>query len=95
MLAKYIKTRNLPYCPFEPSAKAGSTKARQNIQNFVEWARCLGLSSPDIFSVEDLTSMRDQRRIIFGLYDVARRTRMLRVPRLVWLERLNYILNPK
>jgi hypothetical protein len=95
VLAKYIKSRNLPYCPFEPTAKAGSTKARENIQNFIDWAQCLGLSSPAIFSVEDLTTLRDQRRIIYGLFDVARRTRMLRVPRLVWLERLNYMPNPK
>ncbi len=35
---------------------------------------------------------RDERRVIYGLYDVARRTRQLRVPRLVWLERIRYLV---
>eukprot|EP00730_Choanoeca_flexa_P000927 TRINITY_DN10400_c0_g1_i2.p1 TRINITY_DN10400_c0_g1~~TRINITY_DN10400_c0_g1_i2.p1 ORF type:complete len:238 (+),score=39.30 TRINITY_DN10400_c0_g1_i2:3-716(+) len=91
VLAKYIKTRGIHYCRFEPLAKAGTDKARVNITNFIVWARELGLKDPDVFEVEDLTQLRDERRVLWGLMDVARRTRRIRVPRLVWLERMRYL----
>eukprot|EP00045_Choanoeca_perplexa_P013807 m.158188 g.158188 ORF g.158188 m.158188 type:complete len:1377 (+) comp16461_c0_seq1:123-4253(+) len=91
VLANYIKTRNVNYCRFEPLAKAGTDKARVNLTNFIVWARSLGLQDPDVFEVEDLTELRDERRVLWGLMDVARRTRRIRVPRLVWLERMRYL----
>ena len=91
MLAKYIKTRNLPYCAFEPKAKAGTQRGRQNVENFIAWARDLGLRDPDVFNADDLIRIKDARRVLWGLLDVARRTRRMRLPRTVWLERLKHL----
>jgi hypothetical protein len=59
------------------------------------WGGGFSLKNPDVFAVEDLVHLRDERRVIWGLYDIARRTRFVRVPRLVWLERLRYMQRPK
>lgn len=91
VLAKYIKTRNLPYCAFEPKAKAGTQRGRQNVENFIAWARDLGLRDPDVFNADDLIRIKDARRVLWGLLDVARRTRRMRLPRTVWLERLKHL----
>ncbi|EGD74238.1 hypothetical protein PTSG_06248 [Salpingoeca rosetta] len=91
VLGNYIKTRNIPYCPFEPKAKPGTTKARDNVNNFIRWARELGITDPDVFRADDLLHLKDPRRVLWGLFDVARRTRAIRVPRVVWLERLRYM----
>eukprot|EP01147_Barroeca_monosierra_P009165 gene9166-1457_t len=90
-----ITHRNIEYCPFDQKAKAGTAKARQNVCNFIKWAQGLGLVHPDAFSPDDLLQLKDARRVISALYDIARRTRQLRVPRLVWLERLKHLQQPK
>ncbi|EDQ90370.1 uncharacterized protein MONBRDRAFT_32092 [Monosiga brevicollis MX1] len=90
-LAEFIRTRPLQYCRYEPIARSGTDKAHSNINNFIEWARSLGLENPDVFELEDLTELRDERRFIWSLYDVARRTRGIRVPRLVWIERIRFL----
>ena len=66
--------------------RAGTLAARQNVKNFLAWAKTLQLDN--LFEPDDLCKFEDEDRIVWALYDVARRTRCMRVPKLVWLERL-------
>eukprot|EP00052_Salpingoeca_macrocollata_P020586 m.173372 g.173372 ORF g.173372 m.173372 type:complete len:1318 (+) comp21301_c0_seq1:96-4049(+) len=88
VLKDYIRGRTLKPPKFTPSCPRGSNAARENVQNFITWARGLGLASPDVFGVDDCVRVNyNPRRIIYGLYDVAYRTRRFPIPRLVWMMR--------
>jgi hypothetical protein len=65
---------------------AGSQAARLNIIAFLDWAQGLGLAKPGAFEVDDLFMYQNQKAVIFGLFDVARRCRT-RVPKFVSFER--------
>ena len=66
-----------------------STAARLNVQGFITWCRGLGLADPDVFDVDDLVMYKNQRAVIFGLFDVARRIRTS-VPKFVSYERAKF-----
>ena len=66
-----------------------STAARFNVEGFINWCRGLGLAGPDVFHVDDLVMYRNQRAVIFGLFDVARRIRTS-VPKFVSYERAKF-----
>lgn len=86
-LADYIRNRPIRDLKFTPKAIRGSPEARANVDTFIDWARDLGLRNPDIFTPEDVLAGRNPRRVLYGLYDVARRARRLRLPRNIWFER--------
>eukprot|EP00056_Hartaetosiga_gracilis_P009840 m.143240 g.143240 ORF g.143240 m.143240 type:complete len:1552 (+) comp13204_c0_seq1:95-4750(+) len=91
----FIKSRSLEYCPIVPKTKPQTKAAERNIRAFIAYSRGLGLNDPDVFNVKDLTELEDQRRVLWGILDVARRTRRMRLPRLVWIEKLRYMQRPK
>eukprot|EP00049_Salpingoeca_infusionum_P013382 m.250053 g.250053 ORF g.250053 m.250053 type:complete len:470 (-) comp15432_c1_seq12:400-1809(-) len=92
---EFVKERQVVYCPFDTQAVKGTPGAAKNLEAFITWCRTLGISDPDVFSVNDVAHQQDIRRVLYGIMDVARRTRRVRVPRLVWLERLRYMKKHK
>lgn len=86
--AAAMAERPLVGIEYHPEATRGGVAAEQNLRAFLEWTHGLGLTDPDVFEVADVMQYKNARRVLFGLYDVARRTRGLPLPRFVWLERL-------
>lgn len=65
-LRDYIRGRVIRPLKFLPKALRGSQQARDNIDCFIEWARELGLNSPDLFDVDDVVENRNPRLVLFG-----------------------------
>ena len=82
-----IRSRSLESVAFTADAVRMSDEARDNVQAFINWALRLGLESPDVFEVTDLVQYDNLDRVVFGLYDVARRIRNFGLPSMVFLER--------
>eukprot|EP00051_Salpingoeca_urceolata_P012392 m.153592 g.153592 ORF g.153592 m.153592 type:complete len:1836 (+) comp17475_c0_seq3:266-5773(+) len=88
VLKDYIRGRSLIKRPlrYNRNARKGTAPARENVKQFLEWTKKLGFKD-NLFEVDDIMKMRNPRRVLYALYDVARRTRNMRVPRYVWFER--------
>jgi len=87
-LKKKISNRPIS-SPFVRQGPPGSTAARLNIIAFLEWAEGLGISEPTAFEVDDLFLYQNQKAVIFGLFDIARRCRTS-VPKFISFERSMY-----
>eukprot|EP00054_Salpingoeca_dolichothecata_P016703 m.98504 g.98504 ORF g.98504 m.98504 type:complete len:1703 (+) comp22106_c0_seq1:27-5135(+) len=72
--------------PLERLKQALTASPADRIQAFVDFCRTLGLEDPDVFDVDDLLQKSDEQKVIFGLFDVARQTYDMKLPRLVWWE---------
>eukprot|EP00047_Mylnosiga_fluctuans_P004079 m.232584 g.232584 ORF g.232584 m.232584 type:complete len:1689 (+) comp12383_c0_seq1:42-5108(+) len=60
---------------------------QRNVEDFIAWAREVGIADPDIFTPPDLVERKDDWAVLVGLFDLARLTRGLPVPPLVAMER--------
>ena len=87
-LKKRISSRVIA-TPVVRDGRPGSAAARLNIIAFLEWAEALGLADPGAFEVDDLFLYQNQKAVVFGLFDVARRCRTA-VPKFISFERSLY-----
>lgn len=53
--------------------KAGSFFARDNVHNFIQWCRCLGIYQCLLFETDDLVMRKNEKSFILCLLEVARR----------------------
>ncbi|EGD74279.1 hypothetical protein PTSG_06288 [Salpingoeca rosetta] len=69
------------------NAKAGTFAARDNIAQFIAWARRLGIPDDLMFETNDLVLEKDMKQVIYCLMEVARCQHGVEPPRLVKMER--------
>lgn len=50
---------------FNETAQAGSFKARDNVSNFIKWARGLGIDSAVIFESDDLVENKNEKNVLY------------------------------
>lgn len=87
--------RGLAPVVFTRDVQNGSPAAIANVEAFLAWSEGLGATDPRLFAIDDLCQYTDERRVLFGLYDVARRTRHCPLPWHVTFERARYRLHPE
>jgi hypothetical protein len=46
---------------------AGSFQARDNVQNFIQWARGLGIDDVILFETNDLVERKNEKNVLYRL----------------------------
>lgn len=66
---------------------AGSFQARDNVAQFIAWAKSIGVPAHSLFESSDLVDAKDDRHLLYSLMEVARLQHGLRPPKLIEMER--------
>ncbi|GBP20732.1 GAS2-like protein pickled eggs [Eumeta japonica] len=78
-LAKALRAR--PPVNMLPAAKPGTFFARDNVSNFIDWARnALGILECLLFETDDLCLRKNEKHVVLCLLEVARKGSVLGMP---------------
>ena len=50
---------------FSETATPGSFKARDNVANFIKWAKALGIDSSVMFETDDLVADKNEKNVLY------------------------------
>ena len=72
---------------YKEGARAGTFFARDNLSNFILWARSIGVDHAVIFEADDLVRSKSEKNVLYCLMEIARVQHGLEPPKLIQMER--------